>query len=50
MGKTKRIAKFNGLECQHCEDTKGIVAPEISPERFQDFRATGPRVEKDRAR
>ena len=27
--KTKKIAKFEGLEPRHCEDIKAIVAPEI---------------------
>ena len=29
--KTKRIAKFDGLEPRRCEDIKGIVAPEKRP-------------------
>ena len=29
--KTKRIAKFDGLEPRRCEDIKGIVAPENRP-------------------
>ena len=29
--KTKRIAKFEGLEARRCEDIKAIVAPEIGP-------------------
>ena len=32
--KTKRIAKFDGLESRRYEDTKGIVAPEIDPKSF----------------
>ena len=32
--KTKRIAKFDGLEPRRYEDTKGIVAPEIDPKSF----------------
>ena len=31
--KTKRIAKFDGLEPRCCEDIKGIV----TPEKFRDF-------------
>ena len=35
--KTKRIAKFDGLEPRRCEDIKGIVAPEIDPKSFGTF-------------
>ena len=35
--KTKRIAKFGGLEPRLCYDIKGIVAPEIGPKRFGTF-------------
>ena len=35
--KTKRIAKFGGLEPRRCEDIKGIVAPEIGPKSFGTF-------------
>ena len=31
VGKTKRIAKFDGLESLCCEDIREIVAPEIGP-------------------
>ena len=43
--KTKRIAKFDGLEPRRCEDMKGIVAPEIGPKSFGTFekQATAPR-------
>ena len=34
MRKTKRIAKFGGLEPRRCEDIKGIVAPEIGLKSF----------------
>ena len=41
--KTKRIAKFDGLEPRRCKDIKGIVAPEIGPKAFGTFekQATG---------
>ena len=29
--KTKRIAKFDGLESRSCEDIKGILVAEIGP-------------------
>ena len=32
--KTKKIAKFDGLEPRRCEDIKGIVTPEIGPKSF----------------
>ena len=32
--KTKKIAKFDGLELRRCEDMKGIVAPKIGPKCF----------------
>ena len=32
--KTKKTAKFEGLEPRRCEDKKAIVAPEISPKTF----------------
>jgi len=35
--KTKRIAKFDGLEPRRGEDIKGIVAPEIHPKSFGTF-------------
>ena len=41
--KTKRIAKFDGLEPRCCEDIKGIGAPRNRPEKFRDFWETGPR-------
>ena len=38
MRKTKRmIAKFDGLEPWRCEDTKGIMAPQIDPKSFATF-------------
>ena len=40
--KTKRTAKFDGLEPQRCEDIKGIVAPEIGPKSFGTFRKQAP--------
>ena len=41
--KTKRIAKFDGLEPRRYEDIKGIVTPEIDPKSFGTFekRAAG---------
>ena len=35
--KTKRIAKFDGLEPRRCEDIKGIVPPEIGPKSLGTF-------------
>ena len=35
--KTKRIAKFDGLEPRSCEDIKLIVAPEMGPKSFGTF-------------
>ena len=40
--KTKRIAKFDGLEPRRCEDIKGIVAPEIDPKSFGTFEKRAP--------
>ena len=40
--KTKRIAKFDGLEPRRCEDIKGIVAPEIDPKSFWTFEKRAP--------
>ena len=38
MRTTKRmIAKVDGLEPRRCEDTKGIMAPEIDPKSFGTF-------------
>ena len=37
MRKTKRIAKFDGLEPRHREDIKGIVVPELGPKSFGTF-------------
>ena len=42
MRKAKRIAKFDGLEPQRCEDIKEIVAPEIGPESFGTFETRAP--------
>ena len=42
--KTKRIAKFEGLEPRHCEDIKAIVAPEIGPKNFGTFEKHAPGV------
>ena len=41
--KTKRIAKFDGLESVLCGDIRAIVAPETEPKRFGTFakRASG---------
>ena len=36
--KTKRVAKFDGLEPRRCEYLKGIVAPEIGPKIFGTLR------------
>ena len=40
--KTKRIAKFDGLEPRRCEDIKVIVAPEIGPKSFGTFEEQAP--------
>ena len=43
LRKTKRIAKFDGLEPRSCEDTNGnIVAPEIRPKSFGTFEKQAP--------
>ena len=44
--KTKRIAKFDGLEPRRFKDIKGIVAPEIGPKGFGTFekQAPGPKT------
>ena len=44
--KIKRIAKFQGLEPRRCEDTKGIVVPDICPKSFGTWE-TGPWEQKD---
>ena len=40
--KTKRVAKFDGLEPRRCEYLKGIVAPEIGPKIFGTFEKHAP--------
>ena len=40
--KTKKIAKFDGLEPRRCDDIKGIVAPEIGPRSFGTFEKQAP--------
>ena len=40
--KTKRTAKFEGLEPRHCEDIKAVVAPEIAPKSFGTFEKQAP--------
>ena len=40
--KTKRIAKFEGLEARRCEDIKAIVAPEIGPKSSGTFEKQAP--------
>ena len=40
--KTKRIAKFGGLEPRRCEDIKEIVAPEINLKSFGTFQKQAP--------
>ena len=40
--KTKRIAKFDGLEPRRYEDIKGIVTPEIDPKSFGTFEKRAP--------
>ena len=40
--KTKKIAKFDGLEPGRCEDIKGIVAPEMGPKSFGTFEKQAP--------
>ena len=42
--KIKRIAKFEGLELQRCEDIKGIVVPNIDPKSFGTFEKRAPGV------
>ena len=43
--KIKRIAKFEGLEPRHCQDIKGIMAPEIGPKSFGTFEKKAPVAE-----
>ena len=33
---------FDSLETRRCRDIEGIVSPERRPEKFRDFRETGP--------
>ena len=40
--KTKRVAKFDGLEPRRFKDIKGIVAPEIGPKSFGTFEKQAP--------
>ena len=40
--KSKRIAKFDGLEPRRYEDIKGIVTPEIDPKSFGTFEKRAP--------
>ena len=40
--KTKRIAKYDGLDPRRCEGIKGIVAPEIDPKSFGTFEKRAP--------
>ena len=40
--KTKRIAKFEGLEPRHCEDIKAVVVPGIRPKSFGTFEKQAP--------
>ena len=40
--KTKRIAKFDGLEPRRCEDIRQIMAPEIGPKSFGTFEKQAP--------
>jgi len=41
--KTKRIAKFDGIEGRRCQNIKRIiVAPEIGPRSFGSFEKQGP--------
>ena len=40
--KSKRIAKFHGLEAGHCKDIKEIVASEINPKGFRTFEKQAP--------
>ena len=42
--KTKRIAKFEGLEPRRCKDIKAMVAPEIVPKSFGTFEKQAPGV------
>ena len=41
--KTKRIAKFDGLESRRCKDIKGILAAEIGPKSLGTFEKQAPR-------
>ena len=40
--KTKRTAKFDGLEPRRCKNVKGIVAPETGPKSFETFEKQAP--------
>ena len=40
--KSKRIAKFDGLEPRRYEDIEGIVAQEIGPKRFGTIEKQAP--------
>ena len=40
--KSKRTAKFEGLEPRRCEDIKGIVAPERDSKSFGTFEKQAP--------
>ena len=40
--KAKKIAKFDGFQPRRCEDTKAIVAAEISPKGFATFEKQAP--------
>ena len=42
--KAKKTAKFDGLESQHCEDIKRIMAPKICPKSFGSFEKQAPGV------
>ena len=43
LRKTKRIAKFDGLEPRSCEDINGNCGTRNTPEKFRDFWETSPK-------
>ena len=43
LRKTKRIAKFDGLEPRSCEDVNGNSGTRNTPEKFRDFWETSPK-------
>ena len=47
--KTKRIAKFEGLEPRRCQGLEGIVAPDIGPKSFGTFEKQAPGLDCSKA-